>query len=502
MDYTAEAKRNRFFRGKRMQAEEFSIEQGYGIERRRLVNRTVLGWGVAAGFELSQPGKPKEERPPRSDAKPEQSDALSSEEQQAPADVSIDGTMQVAGTPHVDQQPVKEQTPQGEGGSKPEKHYPLVVGEGFGLDKVGREVVREETLLDKTNTFLIAKNNDGGWSTRDLSKLVPGDYTLAVHYAEEKSGAVVPAHICGCGRPERGYVTETAIFSLRERVKDCGCGDPACADDECEDCVHDACIGDVRGPHARLSQWINDHRVGYHSHLHCWDRYDVALHERIDLACIHVEPAARDCDPFEVVIHDRSGPRRLVKNNDLLFDLIRGRDLTRISEISWQGWHRRVRPRVSWDDFRDWVMPSEFDKGQTRFTFKFSKPVKVDSVRPDACVMTAFVPEGGVGALMSYGVPIVDLIALDARPSPEGDLATEFRLEVDTAWLRDEVEDGTPSHLEDKFHVEIEIRGDLIEDCSGLQVDANKNGTPGGIFISRFRVKGRPERTSDNPKYD
>ena len=34
------------------------------------------------------------------------------------------------------------------------------------------------------------------------------------------------------------------------------------------------------------------------------------------------------------------GPRRLVKRNDLLFDLIRGCDLTRISAIGWRDWHR------------------------------------------------------------------------------------------------------------------------------------------------------------------
>jgi hypothetical protein len=50
----ASGKRNRYFRSKRLKAEEFSIEQAYGIERRRLLNRSVVGWGVVRGFSLEQ----------------------------------------------------------------------------------------------------------------------------------------------------------------------------------------------------------------------------------------------------------------------------------------------------------------------------------------------------------------------------------------------------------------------------------------------------------------
>ena len=36
--------RNRFFRGKRMKAEDFAKEQHYFVERRRHINRAVLGF--------------------------------------------------------------------------------------------------------------------------------------------------------------------------------------------------------------------------------------------------------------------------------------------------------------------------------------------------------------------------------------------------------------------------------------------------------------------------
>src|SRR5260221_9661250 len=54
------ARRNRFFRFKQMRTEEFETEQHYLIRRRRLINRSVLGWGVVYGFPLSLP-RPRRE---------------------------------------------------------------------------------------------------------------------------------------------------------------------------------------------------------------------------------------------------------------------------------------------------------------------------------------------------------------------------------------------------------------------------------------------------------
>src|ERR1700741_148074 len=42
--------RNNYFKGKRLTPESFRVEQRYQLERRRLLNRTLHGWGVAQGF--------------------------------------------------------------------------------------------------------------------------------------------------------------------------------------------------------------------------------------------------------------------------------------------------------------------------------------------------------------------------------------------------------------------------------------------------------------------
>ena len=69
--------------------------------------------------------------------------------------------------------------------------------------------------------------------------------------------------------------------------------------------------------------------------------------------------------------------------------------------------------------------------------------------------------------------------------------------------------DGESYLNERDFVVEIEIRGDLILDCSGQPVDANSiglqaaptgNGTPGGTYFSTFKVMRmtRPASTADD----
>src|SRR4051794_34822648 len=44
------AVRNRYFRGKLLTVTDYQAEQRYMIERRRLVSRAVLGWGIVSGF--------------------------------------------------------------------------------------------------------------------------------------------------------------------------------------------------------------------------------------------------------------------------------------------------------------------------------------------------------------------------------------------------------------------------------------------------------------------
>src|SRR6059058_6248306 len=48
----ASGTRNNYFLGKQLTPDSYLAEQRYAIERRRLVNRAVHGWGVVNGFKL------------------------------------------------------------------------------------------------------------------------------------------------------------------------------------------------------------------------------------------------------------------------------------------------------------------------------------------------------------------------------------------------------------------------------------------------------------------
>jgi hypothetical protein len=399
--------------------------------------------------------------------------------------------------------------------------YPLEVGDGIAFDRLGREIVHAlGCKLDATNTFVLAVGENGQWCFSDLSNLTKGRYILAVHYAEEKAGGVVAPRFCGCSRPERAHVHETAVFSLREKDRTCPCGESACPGDGCDHCLSDACKGDIRGPHARLSRWISDRKMsGNDSHLHCWGKYEIALHEWVDLACLTAEPPKEHCLPIGIVVDDGSGPRRLVKNNDLLFDLVRGCDLTHIREISWEAWHRRGRKNpVLWSEFQSmFCFDREVRRGdertgfftgyKTKFIVTFSGQVKRESIRTDAVVIRVITSEGGTGWGRTRTIPVVHLDSTPSRGDPDGPLTDQFVVEVRRRWVNDEIkEDGESELRENDFVVEFEVRGDLLEDCEGLTVDANPrglaaaptgNGTPGGTFISRFAVKRMPRDRSD-----
>jgi hypothetical protein len=236
-------------------------------------------------------------------------------------------------------------------------------------------------------------------------------------------------------------------------------------------------------------------------------RVRVDLRNGVPLACVRIVPEG-DCDgrwAFGLEIED-CGPRRLVKRNDLLFDLIRGCDLTRIADIGWKRWHRKSEP-IPFDDFR-----KAFEGGgdsktgfiSRDFWVKFSRPVRWETVRRDCFVMTVIVAERDDSWWETLRVPIVRV------ERPDGDLIDRARIVVDGAWLKDTLRGASSLFQGRVTRVEIEVRGDFIVDCNGQTVDANPhgltavptgNGTPGGTFLSTFLVDAAPSRPRQAAEY-
>jgi hypothetical protein len=234
----------------------------------------------------------------------------------------------------------------------------------------------------------------------------------------------------------------------------------------------------------------------------------------IALACLSLKQDA--CEKWRIAsVTDACGPRRLVKRNDLLFDLINGCDVTRIVEIGWAKWHRRHVPPVPFKQFAqalgwDETQPECAEYPTVDFWVTFSRPVRADTVGPECFVMTVTSDQAEGCWRDVYRVPIVavdtDWLTPEAGDPPGH--VRGARIVVSGAWLRDGVLGDGSIFREGETGVEIEIRGDFIVDCLGQTVDANPRGRmpmptgsdgPGDAYISTFTVAERFPSSGGQP---
>lgn len=497
--------RNQYFEGKRLTADSFRVEQSYLLERRRLLNRAIHGWGVVYGYGLRR------------------------------AQASGHRTQDDSGA--------------------------LEIGPGLALDECGRELLLtradaldvEDVILLDAKGARIEQPSDEDYEACDEKQGAQQSETcwlLSVHYAEQGVGPVRVNDPCSCERKEWEHMCETVRFSLRRvnceeccKQFDCelkfGCGTgPCCKEHHEERPRHHGSYGQTvsyereaaeRYETLHESEPVSPHEVNPHEipknpvrrggcqglcdylstlsdpECDCLQEIEepcgkvrVDLHHGVALACVRL--CHGECDDW---LFDRwiepCGPRPLVKGNAVLFDLIRGCDLTRISAIGWAHWHRAVEP-VHWDDFRE-SFGKEGTAGSGRnltktYWVEFSRPVRKNTVRADCFSMTVIVSEdeGGWGEVRR--VPILAVETVDAPGSQSG-LVTRATLIVESAWVYDAIDSRKRIFNQREALVEIEIRGDYIVDCNGQTVDANVvglspsptgNGTPGGTFLSTFRV--------------
>jgi hypothetical protein len=469
--------RNRYFEGKPLTADSFAVEQSYALDRRRLLNQAIHGWGVVYGYAIE------------------------------PA-AAQDG---------------QTKNPWGR----------LQIGPGLALDECGRELLQRRTMsLDFSDAILVdgkgvpyARPPEGSYQPRAAPVKEADDppracWLLSAHYAEQLVGPVKVSDPCSCKRDEWDHVCESVRFSLR--LVDC----EQCRDDvDCElacDCGTGASQA-PKSPAKRGScRCLCEYLTGL-SDTQCgellplsepWHRMSADLCHGVPLACVSLREGQCEGEWLFGRWIDACGPRRLVKSNDVLFDLIRGCDLTRISAIGWADWHR-ARTLVGWDGFEEaFGVLNESDLERMRksrdkrdsfpvvtrnFWVEFSRQVRQDTVWADCFSMTVLRPEEEGGWTGTYRVPILKAETWAAPGTPAG-LVSRATLVVDGRWLYDAIKGSKTIFDENPITVEIEVRGDLIVDCNGQTVDANGhglsrvpsgNGTPGGTFFSSFQVQPR-----------
>ena len=477
--------KNNYFEGKRLTPDMFRVEQRYLVERRRLLNRAIHGWGVVYGYGI---------------------------------------TSAKAG---------------------------LMIQPGLALDECGRELLQVGELSLKLDQVIVVDRNghhlEGGdrereftaagqASSRTGTSFEPACWLLSVHYAEQDREPVSVKDPCHCEHHEWDRTCETVRYTLREipctKCCDdfpceltCDCGTGPCCDEPVT--TTDAKVQPHAPSHKAMPikrggcRCLCDHLTGLKPGADC-GRHLCEIEEpcglvRVDLlnvvplACVEIVQV--DCNrwTFEEKI-DACGPRRLVKRNDLLFDLIRGCDLTHIIEIGWKDLHRK-QEAISFSHFSLSLGPDgnkEREYVTRDFWVKFSRPVRKDTLTPDCFAMTVMSGEREGGWWQTFRVPIVrvDTTVVPPETGDPGNHVRGARIVVDGAWVEDGVRGRRSVFLDSEVWVEIEVRGDFIIDCNGQPVDANAhglstaptgNGAPGGTFLSSFRVAaGREAPVQDD----
>lgn len=496
--------RNRYFRGKLLTVADYEAEQRYAIQRRRLVNRQMLGWGVVSGFRVT------------------------------PAEGEIAG-------------------------------QDVTIGEGVAFDRMGRELVACEPvqLSEPGDVIWLTKGRSGlepGQPPTEPVEILPdrreaavqevrevevqaqaraesaafakkpreegGHYLLCAHYAERLIDRVVVKE--GCGDPvcEANHICETVVYSLTA-MADCPPGLASCPASAWEPGpdggdIHKwerpdgdgtptlAALGD-RGPHRTLAAWSMNRSEGG---APCCEpalykgrdgfAFDPAA--GVPLACVTI--GYRCGDPYVVAVTDSIGPRRLTRPNDVLFDLIRGCDLTRIKDVGWRRFLGTEGGKVAYEDFAAMFTggraqtrtPPPVD---TRFWVLFSGPVQVASLSPHAITITLLHWDTDDAVRLMRRMPVT---GIKVAPTQPGDPPGTTRAFVPTVhgnyWL-EEIFSSTSAYDErEGTIVEIGVRGGLVVDANGQLVAAGggyletRPGWPGSDFISAFTVTAPSRRAA------
>jgi hypothetical protein len=472
------ASRNNYYDGKRLTTDSFRAEQAYQLERRRLLNRAIHGWGVVYGYRIT-PEAPTDNK-----------EALQS----------------------------------------------LQIGAGLALDRCGRELLQVgKVTVDLDQVMVLDEHGDRTElaqvlkqppSSKSMKRDVSTCWMLRVHYAELSTDHVRISDPCRCEREEWDRTCETVRYTLQqvpcerccaepECELKCGCGGGHCCPPERE--ATEEALRKHGGPPRRGGcRCLCDHVTKANGDADCGhlceikercDRVRVDLHNGVELACLWMEERKEGCEGWACVKVEACGPRRLVKRNDLLFDLLRGCDLTRISAIGWADWHRAEKP-IGFQQFSDAFGATARGDGHyvtKRFSVTFSRAVRAATVRADCFAMTIMFTEGEGGWWQTFRVPIVDVETSSASGDPSGHVS-KATMVVEGSWVEDALRGiRTLFQGKERAGVEIEVRGDYIVDCNGLTVDGNAvglapaptgNGTPGGTFLSSFRVEPAPGRST------
>jgi hypothetical protein len=279
---------------------------------------------------------------------------------------------------------------------------------------------------------------------------------------------------------------------------------------------------DGRGP---LCEWVSVAEVKCDAHLPCrWKGHDFDPSDWVPLACVTLVATKDPCNPIGIgSVKDACSPRRVVKNNDLLYDLIRGCDLTHIDHISWAVWHRGEKP-MPFDTFKDFLGPGPVVEGDleyalTKFSIRFSGPVLTETVTPDCFAFRITVRHTDTGWFDQRAVPVIKVVCDPPAANDPANTTRKVTLGIHPEFFVEATDSAnafvvTYPYVKESVSAEIETYGDYILDCNKQPIDGNArgfslrkpepapgqpvddtppkhlgNGTPGGSFLSIFHIE-------------
>ena len=467
-------RRNRYFRDKQLTVEDYRAEQAYSIERRRLVNRTMLGWGVVAGFEISQ---------------------------------DRDGLTVGRG----------------------------VALDRRGREVVACKSV---LLAEAGDLVWLVRNEKCGWEAGEPPKPGEvGEcplYLLSAHYAECPVDGVRVGDDCGGARCEANYICETVVYSLRPVdgcPPECPPGLESCLDQLWHERQRPCCEKneeqqqqqqqqgpngaeqdlfvapvDDRGTQRRLVDWSLDRHCDADfctsRKLDPVDDLWTDLDGGVPLACVKLD---FHCDEaFISEVCDDWTPRRLARPNDALFDLVRGCDLVRIVDVGWRDWLPSDEREIPFSRFaKMFVRPKRLanaPKGRkgsgwapadTQFHVRFSGPVQVASLTPDIFTIALVQKDDNEAVGEVRRAPVVK-IEPDARTEGDPPGTTRgFRPLVSARFWNGEINPDSDSGFDSETIVELCVRTPFILDPHGQEVAGGGRFLPttqGGPFLSTLTV--------------
>ena len=480
------ARRNQYFPDKWMASTDYRLEQTHLIERRRLINRAMLGSGIVQGFPVR---------------------ALDSGGVEIGTGVALDscGRELVAC-----------------------KEVELVAaGDVLWLrdGDCGREVSDPpKEAAEAPRAQQTEQSAEQGCPPDEERR---HHYLLCAHYAEQPIDGIRVDDGCGEKKCEANHICETVVYSLMP-VEHCPPGLRQCLPNlwEPQDCAPgdgewEAVTGgqdrpnvaDVhdRGTHLQLVHWSLERLKHVQFCKPCKTEhvgeFYVDLDACVPLACVEI--GFRCAGAYIARLVDNWRPKRLARPNSILFDLIRGCDLVRIQDVGWSAWLEPDSRRVPFGDFADMFVAPRHSRelprsrrrrrgpraaSDTRFWVCFSGPVQSSSLTTD--VMTISLIQRDVNEEVG-NVVRVPISAIAIAPQTPGDpegTTRAFRPMVSGRFWEGEINPNNVSGFETETRVEIEVRTAFIVDVLGQEVAGGgrfvptSGCSPGPRFLSSFTV--------------